>query len=388
MNEEHIERLLAGGRELEWQVYKESSQYEIKRYWKMYVSFREMVSEAGKLNDVPEEEVVAAWAVSQLERGLRGQTVQVGTVLVFDALRLNGVRVDEERRGRIVKALGRHRVPPIKANPLRWEQLVAYVGSGENLACRALAAVIWLTMKRPAHLVIPVSNVFEIKEGPERLLVIYLPDDKNMMMMEDWRVKKIALGVFEKVVLDHLTQRKVRGGDNLWFTSEDTDRLYRSLTKLRVTQEHPYLRRHYTLFSLRRGSIQHAAHAGKVPTEIATLSDHRSLASLALYIGAFLDPKVQSGFEVSQATSRPTPTPVPNEYLTPTGVAGRSIPQIARLLEERPPEERHTEVAAPAAPKRPRAKTSTNRTSPIRTRRATPPPEVRNEDDVWLRFGS
>jgi hypothetical protein len=235
---------------------------------------------------------------------------------------------------------------------MRFNQVVALIRRRDlDVQARALAAMIWLTMKRPEHLRFPVGNV-SFKSSQE--IVIWLPDDKNMAQEEDWRCKTIVMGPFRDILVESWWERRRDGKDAEWFTKTGIGRLMKLLAEIPVKESHRLLRTKYTLFSLRRGAIQHCRAQGLVPEEIVVMSDHRSLGSLALYIGAFLSVECEKSAIISRALTQPAE--VPSEY--PQGIHPQHrnepiVPETVRLM-------RRPRTPVPSAP-----------TSPLRLRSGT-----------------
>jgi hypothetical protein len=349
LNEEEVEEALAQGQVLRRERYKESSREEMRRVYERYESFRNVVRTYRP--ESAEIDVLAAWSAHNLfARGVKGQTVQPEVCLIIDELRLQGTLLPKAVTADLVKGVGRRRVPPVRANPMRFEQVVLFTGRREvELHVRALAAMIWLTIKRPEHLKFPVGNVMFKSENE---FVIWLPDDKNMESNEDWRCKTIVCGPFRQVLTDSWWARRAHGKDALWFTDQTVGRLMDALGRLDVLEAHPLLRTKYTLFSLRRGAIQHCRSKGLIPEEIAVMSDHHSLSALALYIGAFLSVECERSADVSRALA--DYVAVPSEF--PSGI----LPQHRQ----------------PAAPLR------------VRLRRAATPPPSQPVSPLRLRSGT
>jgi len=141
--------------------------------------------------------------------------------------------------------------------------------------------------------------------------VFYLAKRKNKKLIErmDPICQQWSLGDLAPWLLQHLRQTS---GSTLW-TMADQAALERALKRLPVQQTHRLLRKEYTLYSLKRGALQQLGHLEKDWKKIQCLSLHAQLECLAVYIGAFLNVKVQASKEMTALLSKPPPTPVPHE---------------------------------------------------------------------------
>lgn len=296
--EQQIDEALEGGKQIRWGRYKDSTLHEMRRLWKQYESYRSTIlaCRAG----TEEADIVAAWAYEKMShRHNLPQTVQSDVCLIIDELRLRGVPYSTLAVNDLVKGLGRKRVPAVKANPMRFRQVVQIIRDERlDIFQRAYAALIWLSGQRPFHIMMfPMENMAIMDDG---ILLVYVNDSKfwGEQSTRDLRCKQLVLGPFENV-LRRAYNEALREGRQTLLLPADRRELENYVRRMPVQTTHRLLRQTYTLYSLRRGAVQHLAASGCLPHEIATLTDHRSLGALAGYIGAYLAPESLASKTVS-----------------------------------------------------------------------------------------
>ena len=294
-----------------------STRAEMNRLWKQYASFRQAAADMAFESEIAEEaDVLSAYAAFRINvLGNKAQTLQSDVCLIIDVLRVKGIPFSEYAAKLLVRGLGKKRVPAIRANPLRLRQVETILqDTSLPLTVRGAAALIWLSGQRPFHL---QEFRIELMSFVGQELWIWITDSKFFEDIDrsTLRCKRLVLGSFEPVIRDLYRYQLLRGERTL-IQRADLSILERYLRRLKVRIHHPLLRAGYTLYSLRRGSIQHLAASGVLPDQISSLTDHRSLRALAGYIGAYLDPKSIESARVSQALT--VPVYVPEEFPTMT----------------------------------------------------------------------
>lgn len=324
------------------------------QYEDVLLRFESLVEAAQKVGmrwDMGQQ--LCAFAGYMLARAGRGrnkaQTAEQALRNLVDALRFfRGIRVEGTVWEDLRRGLQKGFSPTVKANPLEMDQLVSL---GRRLPPRegAFVALMWMTTQRAANLrLIRSVDSWLTKEGDEELLYLWLTQRiKNKTLDEQLRprVQKLVLGVLAdpvRVWWGKVMEERIERP----FEGLNLDLITVALRDVPTRQNHPLLKKAYTLYSVRRGALQLAAMCGLPMDLIQTLSLHKRLSTLSIYVGSFLDPRVADSAQVSRVLTRVPPGRLPPEF--PMNTMQDEVPRRRAQSEERTPSRRtHTEERTP-----------------------------------------
>ena len=115
-------------------------------------------------------------------------------------------------------------------------------------------------------------------------------------------VRMFVPGFWRKLIENHVWNSRQNASENLF--PIDLRRIDQQIRQIPVDNYHPLLKEHHTLYSIRRGSLQHLAASGISAREIQHLTRHVSESSLRAYLGSFLDPHAVAGLETTRMLGR------------------------------------------------------------------------------------
>lgn len=371
ISEEKLYEYIAGGEEIRRGRWEASTYDQYEDILLRFESFGQAVKEHGvQLTIIGQMCAYAAYLRDVKEPG--AQPVKYNTVEQYlrqlvDALRfIRGIEVPSAAWHDLRKAVLRKFSPTIKANPLPFGQLQALV-SMLPLPEAAYVILLWITTQRGMNLAKQLTrDAILVTENNETVLVVWYTQGLKGDTVID-RLKppchKLSLGIFTNII-ERWWDQKQSHRDGCLFDNVNADLVTRALRRLEVQNHHPLLRPQYTMYSLKRGALQQAAAHGIPLEKIQTLSLHKSLDTLSIYIGSFLNPAVTSSYEVSQVLARPPRQLVPCEF-----------PQTVQLV-----------GSPPRSPPRTYITTATGASPPVRQKRTQVPQVVPVElTEAWVK---
>jgi hypothetical protein len=207
-------------------------------------------------------------------------------------------------------------VPTTKAYPLRYEELVELTQNYQlDLEVRAFAAFLWLSTQRGGNVLdVAPEDLMMDPERPGVATMCYLTRRKGQTLVERLMpvVQEWELGPFENL-LQRWRGIALRNARKTLFSPSAITRLTTVLGERPLPRRVQGLRARYTLYSIKRGALQHLAAQGAELERIAALSLHNNLSILAVYIGSFLNPRVTEARNMTRMLTRPSTVPIPDE---------------------------------------------------------------------------
>eukprot|EP00759_Apiculatamorpha_spiralis_P057862 PhF_6_TR8799/c0_g1_i1/m.13971 len=236
----------------------------------------------------------------------------------------------------LLSGLLAQKTPTTKAIPMRLEDLKDIINK-RALPPSVLAqmAALWLSAQRPTNL----------------LLV-----EKLMPPIQIWVKSELT----DQVQLHYQT-----GVTGPLFHEKDVNTL-RDYLRLIPVAEHTHKiefikwRSHYTPYSIKRGALQHLAAWGNTPAAISCLSFHKSMSTLAIYIGSFLSERTLETRNLTNMLVRQPPIQ-PQEWAQPPPIQRIQNTQQPVLLHQSPQRQTandDTELEESPAPRKPPAQTN------------------------------
>lgn len=288
--EDILERLPTIGRE----GFAPGTADAMKRLGRRFESFRQ------QLPPLELEEAIAVFALHlNEEEGVSGQTVEQYLCLLQRELEVGGTEVSELSWKRIKRVMRKRATETVRANPLTLEEIERLIRSRRlSMAESGFIACVWLSGQRPGDLIRQSrSDCFLLRrEGALEAALWMRGGTKNQSLEEQGTPRVARFRIprrWEPFV--EATFRSSR------FMSVNLSQIRKELSELPIRTQHPKLRERYTLYSIRRGALQHLAAAGLSLEEIRSLTRHRQVGALAAYIGGYLNPQSIEGARVSQA---------------------------------------------------------------------------------------
>lgn len=322
LTEDDVVHFLEKGKRLMLDRYEPGTQQQQRYMVDRFLSFEEVVLHY-KPNTALSESVAAFLEFARTRND--GETMNsYNSVSTYLWLMQSGLPIYDGRElparalEMMKRSVGKKRVPSVKANPLPYWQLIELLRNPKlRLSAKALAIALWLSTQRGSTLIDIMSAELLVTkrksegDAEDEITVFYLAKRKNKKLVE--RVDPIChqwtLGDLAPWMLHFLDTNY---SETHW-TEQDERELEKALKCLPVQQHHRLLRPDYSLYSLKRGALQQLGHLEKDWDKICLLSLHARLEGLAVYIGAFLNKRVQASKELTSLLSRPPATAVPPE---------------------------------------------------------------------------
>eukprot|EP00759_Apiculatamorpha_spiralis_P005413 PhF_6_TR13256/c0_g1_i1/m.21017 len=203
-----------------------------------------------------------------------------------------GMEVNLMLYDKLIRGLRSKFRPTTKAIPLKLAE-VRYLVEQSPLGCqgRAMVAALWLSTQRCTNLMSLRRESF-LFDG-ENLTVILSERRKGRTIQElkDPNVQ-IWTGPWVHIIMKWITLRKKQPMEYVfdrYAQREVSDILKKMPTSQKPFQHSAYRWRNvFTMYSIKRGALQHLAAHGLDLAQIACLSLHHRLDVLAIYVGSFL----------------------------------------------------------------------------------------------------
>lgn len=256
---------------------------------------------------------------------------------VYDGRQIPQMALETIRRSLLKK-----HTPTVKANPLPFWQLLRLLEVKTlSTAQKALAVALWLSTQRGSTILdilaaeINITSEIALGDPEDVVTIFFLAKRKNKRLVErlDPICQQWTLGRLAPWLLKHLHECNSL---QLW-NQTDASALEKAIRRLPVQQRHTLLKTEYTLYSIKRGALQQLGHLEPDWQKIQMLSLHAQLDSLAVYIGAFLNPRVRASKDMTALLCRPPATLVPHE-LQPMPRQQRQTQQPTRTRRNAPPQ--------------------------------------------------
>ena len=276
----------------------------MRRIWRRYQSY------VGRLRDyvhyLEEEIYLAAFAVHLNEtEGLKGQTVAQYLCHLGNEYALRGSPLPLKKIEALKGAMHRRASPAIRACPMDLAGLKSFLaGPGLCDEEKTFLIIYWLSGQRPGDLINQkVCDIAMMENNHELQLSIWMYQMcKNTTTTERLSPRCVRMYVpafWSDLVVNQIWRRREANEQQL-FPGVKLHQIDQRLRKIPVVTRHPLLKEKHTLYSIRRGALQHLAAAGEDAVAIQQLTRHVSEASLRAYLGSFLDPRAIAGLEVSR----------------------------------------------------------------------------------------
>eukprot|EP00759_Apiculatamorpha_spiralis_P057863 PhF_6_TR8799/c0_g1_i2/m.13975 len=262
----------------------------------------------------------------------------------------------------LLSGLLAQKTPTTKAIPMRLEDLKDIINKRAlPPSVLALMAALWLSAQRPTNLLLVQRQDIQLVDGDMHVwfgrgMKNRSEVEKLMPPIQIWVKSELT----DQVRLHY--QTRVTGP---LFHEKDVNTL-RDYLRLIPVAEHTHKiefikwRSHYTPYSIKRGALQHLAAWGNTPAAISCLSFHKSMSTLAIYIGSFLSERTLETRNLTNMLVRQPPIQ-PQEWAQPPPIQRIQNTQQPVLLHQSPQRQTandDTELEESPAPRKPPAQTN------------------------------
>ena len=247
-------------------------------------------------------------------------------------------------------AMHRRASPAIRACPMDLAGLKSFLaGPGLCDEEKTFLIIYWLSGQRPGDLINQkVCDIAMMENNHELQLSIWMYQMcKNTTTTERLSPRCVRMYVpafWSDLVVKQIWRRREANEQQL-FPGVKLHQIDQRLRKIPVVTRHPLLKEKHTLYSIRRGALQHLAAAGEDAVAIQQLTRHVSEASLRAYLGSFLDPRAIAGLEVSQKLGQYVAVPFEHPT-TQTREIGHNQATTSRIEEKPDLDEPRTTLSA------------------------------------------
>jgi hypothetical protein len=287
----------------------------MRRHYGRYASFRSGIHRAlGP--EVVEDRILSMFVVHLLEEeGVSGQTVEQYLCILEHELELRNFKISSGTWRYLKKAAARKSRRVVRCPPMTLQKLrEALKAPGLCISERIFLILMWMTILRPSCLKNQrVEDVATLTERTEtlRLALWITQGEKQTSMFERGTPRCVRImvdGAWGRDIRNYVASAR-RAQQHKLFPDVNQTRLNDILKGIKTDQQGQGLKDHYTLYSLRRGAIQHLAASKLSTAEIASLTGHRRQQALEAYIGSFLRPQAIQGELSSQYLLREVHVP-------------------------------------------------------------------------------
>lgn len=321
---ERVQDLMCRGREIMLQEYEPRTRNAQLRVLERWRSWSDTAKEA--VPNATETDVLAGFVEyvrTEGAREIKYNSVSWNLSMLSAALPVYlGTELPAKAVRALHRGLAKNHLPNVRANPLSYRSLMGLLRSQHlGHGAKALASVLWLSTQRgDTVLDVMGAEIFlthsRARGDEEDVATVYfLARRKNKQVIErvDPICQQWVLGDLAEWIVPYLKSHVGMWENTPLFTRSQATELERFLATMKVEQRHPYLKDHYTLYSLKRGALQQLGHLEDDWNRIQAISLHRRLAGLSCYIGAFLNPRVRQSRDMTRLLSRAPATAVPPE---------------------------------------------------------------------------
>lgn len=325
------------------------------------IRFHNFWSAVEEVNDI--NEVLAIFALHlHEEEGVSGQTVEQYLCNLHNELRIQGYVMDEFRLGLLKKAMRRRSTETRRANPMTLSILETICQNSRlSLEERVFLQLIWLSLQRPGDLKNQLrKDSYLYSREADTMLAIWMRQGTKNTTREEHGTPRVIRMVIPKHWVAGFRALFAQKTEGL-FAKIRMLTMYDELKKIEPPLKHDKLRDKFTLYSVRRGAMQHLAAHHVSLADIRALSRHAQDASLRAYIGGLLDPQAIRGEEVSRNLS--VPIHVPPEFANALLEIDEEEEAVIEPSQPTPPSRRPLTPVRPTSPT-PRGRLATRLLTP------------------------